>query len=647
MYLFAPYIVALPLAGFLLNGLFGKKFASEKISGAIGAGVIGIAFALAAAIFAEMLASPPESRSHVVSLFSWITAGSLTVDWAYQIDQLSILMTLIVTGVGFLIHLYSIGYMHGDPAFWRFFAYLNLFIVMMLNLVMANNFVLMFLGWEGVGLCSYLLIGFWHDRKFDTGGYAPGTATTADAAKKAFIVNRIGDFGFLIAIFMIFQQFSSVRFDEVFLKASAVTVQGDKTMFWITLLLFLGATGKSAQIPLYIWLPDAMAGPTPVSALIHAATMVTAGVYMVARCALLYALSPATMSIVAIIGTATAFFAATMGLVQNDIKKVLAYSTVSQLGYMFMGLGVGAFTAGIFHVMTHAFFKALLFLGAGSVIHAMHDEQDITAMGGLKTTMPTTYKTFFVAALAISGIPPLAGFFSKDEILFRTFAEGSILLWLVGWVTAGMTAFYMFRLVILTFEGTPRWGHDKHPHESPVLMTLPLVILGVLSVIGGFTGVPQALGGSNALERWLEPVFAKATEHLTRIHETSVTMEYFLMILSVVAGVAGIFVARGVFSKPERIGRVPASAWYRLLWRKYYVDEVYDAAVVTPVVRGSEKLLWRGFDVNVIDGIVNGTAKLIDLGSQQIRKLQAGVVQVYAVTFVLGILIILGILILK
>jgi NADH-quinone oxidoreductase subunit L len=647
MYTLVPYITLLPLAGFVLNGFFGKKIASEKLSGFIGSAAVGLAFAVAGAIFVSMLQSPVEDRSHVVSLFSWISAGSLSIEWAYQVDQLSILMTLIVTGVGFLIHIYSIGYMHRDPAFWRFFTYLNLFIFMMLNLVLANNFVLMFLGWEGVGLCSYLLIGFWHDRKFDTGGYAPGTATTSDAAKKAFVVNRIGDFGFLIAIFMIFQQFGSLRFDEVFLKASAITSSGDKTMFWITLLLFLGATGKSAQIPLYIWLPDAMAGPTPVSALIHAATMVTAGVYMVARCAVFYALAPTTMEIIAIVGTATAFFAATMGLVQNDIKKILAYSTVSQLGYMFMGLGVGAFTAGIFHVMTHAFFKALLFLGAGSVIHAMKDEQDITAMGGLKSHMPKTYKTFFVAALAIAGIPPLAGFFSKDEILFRAFSEGSFAFWLVGWLTAGMTAFYMFRLVVLTFEGKPRWGHEKHPHESPALMTAPLIVLALLSVVGGFTGIPTALGGNNALEQWLEPVFERANAHLTHVHETSVTMEYLLMILSVIAGVVGIVVARSMFSKPDRITAKPVSFWYRLLWRKYYVDEIYDAAIVSPAVRGSDKILWRGFDIGIIDGLVNGTAKVIDLASQQIRKIQVGVAQTYAFAFVVGILVILGILILK
>ncbi len=450
-----------------------------------------------------MLVSEVEQRKQVVVLFSWLstftgTASALNVHVAYQIDQLSILMTLIVTGVGFLIHVYSIGYMQSDRGFWRFFSYMNLFIFAMLNLVLADNFLLMFLGWEGVGLCSYLLIGFWYEKKI-----------TGDAAKKAFVVNRIGDLGFILAMLMIFSTFGSLNFSSVFSGASLMMV-GNTTILWITLLLFVGAIGKSAQIPLYVWLPDAMAGPTPVSALIHAATMVTAGVYMVARCSILFALAPVTMEVVAIIGAVTAVFAATIGLVQNDIKKVLAYSTISQLGYMFLAMGVAAFSAGIFHLMTHAFFKALLFLGSGAVIHAMHDEQDIQKMGGLKEYLPVTYRTFLIGAIAIAGIPPFAGFFSKDEILWKAFSseQGSWILWLLGAVGVTMTAFYMFRLVILTFEGNKRFDyHHLHPHEASKTMTVPLIILAVLSVIGGFIGIPPA----NAIENWLEPVFSTGT----------------------------------------------------------------------------------------------------------------------------------------
>jgi NADH-quinone oxidoreductase subunit L len=647
---FTPYIVFLPFVGFLINGLFGKKINSEKLSGIIGSSTIGISFAIAAMIFFEMLKLPVEGRSNVVTIFNWISAGSFSINVAYQVDQLSILMTLIVTGVGFLIHVYSIGYMRGDSGFWRFFSYLNLFIFMMLNLVLANNFLLMFLGWEGVGLCSYLLIGFWHDRKFDTGGYKKGEATTSDAAKKAFVVNRIGDFGFLIAMFLIFKLFGSLTFEDVFSRASVMITTGDKTMFWITLLLFLGATGKSAQIPLFVWLPDAMAGPTPVSALIHAATMVTAGVYMVARCSILYALAPAAMHIVAIIGIATAIFAATMGLVQNDIKKVLAYSTISQLGYMFLGLGVGSFAAGIFHVMTHAFFKALLFLGAGAVIHAMHEEQDIQKMGGLKKHMPTTYKTFFIAALAIAGIPPLSGFFSKDEILWKAFSQGSTVFWLFGWLGAGLTAFYMFRLVSLTFEGEPRWAHDKLPHEAPKVMTIPLMILAILSVIGGFVGIPQSLSGDNAIEHWLEPVFERANAQLAIYHSGSMSLEYLLMALSILIAVTGIVFARRIYLRQPKIAEqfsISFSGLYKLLWNKYYIDEIYDSAVVTPTVKGSDKLLWKGFDVGIIDGIVNGTAKLIGLSSGILRRIQAGVAQSYAAYFVIGIIIVLGILVFR
>ncbi|MDP2363256.1 MAG: NADH-quinone oxidoreductase subunit L, partial [Ignavibacteria bacterium] len=451
--------VVLPLVGFLINGIFGSRIKNEKLIGIIGSGVIGISFLIALGALLETIALPVDQRQKIVTLFSWLSVGNLDVSFAYQVDQLSLVMSLIVTGVGFLIHVYSIGYMHGDKSFWRFFAYLNLFIFAMMNLILADNFVLLFLGWEGVGLCSYLLIGFWYDRKFEK-------STTSDAAKKAFVVNRIGDFGFLLGMFLIYMTFGSLNFNEVFSRAVSINVS-TVTFGFIAIFLFIFETGKSAQIPLFVWLPDAMAGPTPVSALIHAATMVTAGVYMVARTSIIFASAPDILMVVAIIGALTAFFAATIGIVQNDIKKVLAYSTVSQLGYMFLAMGMGAFSAGIFHLMTHAFFKALLFLGAGSVIHAMHHEQDIQKYGGLKKYMPRTYLTFLIAALAISGIPPLSGFFSKDEILWYSFANGNMFFWILGAGTAMMTAFYMFRLYILTFEGKERFGHDKHPHESP------------------------------------------------------------------------------------------------------------------------------------------------------------------------------------
>ncbi len=634
--------VFLPLAGFAVNGLFGRRIGSELASGIIGCFTVAAGFAVACMVFVEMLGVPPEERLHTVTLFPWISAGGLQVSFAYQIDPLSVLMMLVVTGVGFLIHVYSIGYMRGDPGFPRFFAYLNLFIFAMLTLILADNFLLMFLGWEGVGLCSYLLIGFWYDRKFEQ-------STTADAAKKAFIVNRIGDFGFLIGMFLIFSAFGTLNFQGVFAQASAYPV-GTPVIVWITLALFLGATGKSAQIPLFVWLPDAMAGPTPVSALIHAATMVTAGVYMVARCSLLYALAPVSMEVVAVIGAATALFAATIGLVQNDIKKVLAYSTISQLGYMFLAMGVGAFAAGIFHVMTHAFFKALLFLGSGAVIHALHDEQDIRKMGGLKAALPVTYRTFFVGALAIAGIPPFAGFFSKDEILWRSFAAGHWLLWLAGIIGAALTAFYMFRLVALTFEGDKRWDAGKHPHEAPRSMTIPLVILAVLSLVGGFAGLPESLGGGNGLESWLEPVFRRAEEKILIAGTTSGSTEYLLMALSVVVALSGVVIARFWYLRnreiPDRLSAVLPKA-YALLSNKYYVDELYTATVVTPVIKGSEKLLWKVVDVGMIDWAVNALARTLGAISRVTRRVQTGVAQSYVFVFILGVVAIVGWLLAK
>lgn len=624
-----------PLIGFIVNGLFGWRIRGEKIIGWFGSLTVGASFIVSLLVYIELLGLPSYERKFIVEYFSWIKTGALDVSFSYLVDPLSILMAMVVTGVGFLIHVYSIGYMHGDRGFARFFAYLNLFIFMMLTLVLADNYLLMFLGWEGVGLCSYLLIGFWYDKPFER-------MTTSDAGRKAFIVNRIGDFGFLIGLFLIYKYFGSLNFNTVFSIADKLSV-GDATVFWITLLLFVGATGKSAQIPLYVWLPDAMAGPTPVSALIHAATMVTAGVYMIARSAVLYALAPTTMTIVAIIGALTAVYSASIGLVQNGIKKVLAYSTISQLGYMFLAMGVGAFSAGIFHLTTHAFFKALLFLGAGAVMHALDNEEDIQKMGGLKEHLPITYKTFFVASLAIAGIPPLSGFFSKDEILWGAYSRGSFLLWLLGAVGAFMTAFYMFRLVALVFETPPRYG-AKHPHEAPKVMTIPLIILGFFSVVSGFVGIPESFGVKNLIHHWLEPVFDDANTKLILEHVHSSAEEFLLMSLSVLIGVGGILFARYLYLKRMDIVRklTQSFSWiYKLIYNKYYVDEIYDTIVVKPVTWGSEKLLWRFFDVKIIDGVVNSSAKITLVISSILRFVQNGIVQFYAVVFIIGVLLII------
>ncbi len=628
--------VLLPLLGFLFNGLFGRKIKNEKLIGIIGSGTVGLSFIIAVGAFFQTLALPVEQRQNIVTLFTWMKVAGLNISFAYQVDQLSLIMAMIVTGVGFVIHVYSIGYMHGDKGFWRFFAYLNLFIFAMMNLILGDNFVLLFLGWEGVGLCSYLLIGFWYDRKFEK-------STVPDAAKKAFIVNRIGDFGFLLGMFLIYMTFGSLNFNEVFSRAASFGVD-QSTFNFIALFLFIGATGKSAQIPLFVWLPDAMAGPTPVSALIHAATMVTAGVYMVARCSILYASAPAIMTVVAVIGVLTALFAATIGVVQNDIKKVLAYSTVSQLGYMFLALGVGAFSAGIFHVMTHAFFKALLFLGAGSIIHSMHEDQDIQNYGGLKKYMPQTYLTFLIAALAISGIPPLSGFFSKDEILWKSYANGNLTYWIIGAFTALLTAFYMFRLYFLTFEGKERFKHDKHPHESPKVMTIPLMILAVLSAIGGFIGISELFSGEggNKFENWLAPVFEGAEKKLAIYGTHTHTEEIILMTITIVGVVGAIWFARYIYLQKPSIANNTAKKFkgiYNLLLNKYFVDEAYDAVVVNPIKKTSESFLWKIADNKIIDGTVNGVASIIGVVSSNIRKIQTGVAQSYAVMMMLGIVI--------
>ena len=622
-------IVVLPLIGFLVNSLLGKKLNSEKLSGWLSSILVFIPFLIGVYSLIELLKLPPESRTIVYKYFTWISAGSFNLDYSFVVDPLSLVMILVVTGIGFLIHVYSIGYMHGDKGYASFFAYLNLFIFAMLHLVLADNFLLVFLGWEGVGLCSYLLIGFWYEKKF-----------TGDAAKKAFVVNRIGDFGFMVAMFLIFANFGTLNISTFSGSIAGFSVNSP-LLVAIALLFFLGATGKSAQIPLFVWLPDAMAGPTPVSALIHAATMVTAGIYLIARTSLLYALAPIASNVILIIGIATAIMSATIALKQNDIKKILAYSTVSQLGFMFIALGTQSYVAAVFHLVTHAFFKALMFLGSGSVIHGMHEEQDIRKMGGLKNKMKITYVTFLMGAIAISGIPPFSGFFSKDEILYKTFINAGILPYLLVLITAAFTAFYMFRLVGLTFFGKPRYGSNVHPHESPSTMTIPLIILAVLSVFGGFIGLPHIFG-YNVLEHWLEPVFANSysiiqTWRPDSIH--SVSTEIILILVSVVVAAASIFISFRKYSKQESFEE--EKGFGKVLENKYYLDEVYDKTVVDPIFKTSNRLLWKIFDVKFIDGIVNGVANFASRTSIDWKKLQTGVIQDYGTFAVAGVIIII------
>ena len=630
-----------PLLGFLINGLFNKKL-PEKLVGVIGSGSVFISFILSAWSFIILTGLPEHARSIHSNWFDWIISGSFAASFSFLYDPLSAVMMLVVTGVGFLIHVYSIGYMHGDGGYSRYFAYLNLFTFAMLMLVMGDNLILLYLGWEGVGLCSYLLIGFWFHKK-----------SASDAGKKAFIVNRIGDFGFALGVFLIFWTFASAGHPTVSLSvithlAPEFLVAGGGLVTVMTLLLFLGATGKSAQIPLYVWLPDAMEGPTPVSALIHAATMVTAGVYMVARLSAVFVLAPVTMAVIAIIGVTTALFAATIGLVQNDIKRVLAYSTVSQLGYMFLACGVGAFASGIFHLMTHAFFKALLFLGAGSVMHALSGELDMQKMGGLKKYMPKTFFTMFIATLAISGVPLFSGFFSKDEILYNAFTSdhGHPILWVFGLLAAILTAFYMFRLLFLTFYGKSRMDPEveKHAHESPNAMTVPLMILAVLALIGGYVGLPHALGGGAWFEKFLEPVFAGTHTAVAEPAHHSNLVEYLLMFASIIAAGMGIIMAyMSYISNPQRpkIMAEKFNGIYKTLLNKYYVDEFYNFIIVQPIIKGST-FLWRVFDVKIIDGIANGSASLIGLFSGKFRMIQTGLVRNYALIFVLGVVVLLG-----
>ncbi|MEQ1760436.1 MAG: NADH-quinone oxidoreductase subunit L [Vicinamibacterales bacterium] len=694
-----------PLIGFLINSTLGRRL-SKTVSGGLASLAMLASFAVAAMSVWQLTGMPVDGRAIEQTVYTWIASGDFVLDLTFRVDPLSAVMILVITGIGSLIHIYSTAYMHDerDSEFARYFSYLNLFAAFMLVLVLGANFLVMFVGWEGVGLCSYLLIGFWFQKK-----------SAGDAGKKAFIVNRVGDYAFILGTLLLFTQFKTLDFQGV---AAAVAPLQAEVGFGIlslaTLLLFIGATGKSAQIPLYVWLPDAMEGPTPVSALIHAATMVTAGVYMIGRNAVLFSHTPFTLEIVAVVGAATALMAGTIGLVQNDIKRVLAYSTVSQLGLMFLAMGVGAFGAGIFHLYTHAFFKACLFLGSGAVIHALHGEQDIRNMGGLKKALPITYWTFLIASLAIAGVPLLAGFFSKDELLFETFRTGHRLLWVVGALTSLLTATYMFRLVFLTFHGQRRHdappvapepieplipsshghgahaaahavagghghaghGHDAHGgddhghggghghgglHDAPPAMALALIVLAIGSVAAGYIGVPHALGGHNALGTWLEPAFeaprlegpaeagaGAAVEPAEAAEESAAgeeALEMTLMGVSSVIALVGIGIAGFIWISRRQIADSMARSFpgvHRLLLNKYYVDEVYDATIVQPVRIVSEEGLWRGFDVRIVDGAVNGVGSLVDGGAWLLRRLQTGSVRAYASSVFLGVVLILG-----
>jgi NADH-quinone oxidoreductase subunit L len=692
-------VPVLPLIGFIVNGLLsllpathmgptdpsaaGHEHAGEAHGGhddhhhparhqyarivtIVGPAVLAVAFAITAAIFGLMFVAHAE-EPFVRTLFPWLVTGGLHVDAALQVDQLSIVMTMVVTGVGFLIHVFSVGYMQDDPGYPRYFAYLNLFVFFMLVLVLGANYPVLFVGWEGVGLCSYLLIGYWYSDK-----------ANADAGKKAFVMNRIGDFGFLVAMFLLFANLGTLDFVGVAAGATELG-QGSAVVTAIGLFFFLGCAGKSAQIPLYTWLPDAMAGPTPVSALIHAATMVTAGVYLVARSAAIFSLAPVASLTVALVGAVTALFAATIGLKQWDIKKVLAYSTVSQLGYMFVAVGVGAYAAGVFHLVTHAFFKALLFLGSGSVIFAMHrafhhtgshaDAQDMRNMGGLRHHMPWTYRLMWIATLAIAGIPPLSGFFSKDEILASVFARtshstladaswlgipGSVLLMLIyvlGLAAAVLTAVYMTRMMLYTFHGPNRSGEKERPHlhEAPRIMTMPLVALGVLTVVGGLINLPAFLGASSqALHHWLEPVTGAASLRITQGEEAHLALgtELALIGLAVAIAIGGIWYA---FARLKPAALVPkaqspdSTGIERVLEHKYFVDEAYDKAIVQPVVGVSRRVLWRGMDTGLIDGLlVNGSGFLMRGLGWVGARLQSGQVGTYAWVLVIGVLAVLG-----
>jgi len=634
-------IPALPLLGAALNGLLGARWPKRAID-AVAVGATGLSFLAALELIREFSALTPQQIPWLKSYFPWILAGNFRADFALQVDQLTIVMLLVVTGVGWLIHIYSTGYMAKEGGYYRFFSYLNLFMFFMLILVMAANYALLFVGWEGVGLCSYLLIGFSFLRK-----------SAADAGKKAFIVNRIGDFGFMLGMFLMFKTFGSLNFADVFSGAAKMPVEAMSAAGVLTataLLLFVGATGKSAQLPLYVWLPDAMEGPTPVSALIHAATMVTAGVYVVARSSVIFAHAPLAMTVVAVIGCATALFAATIGLAQNDIKRVLAYSTVSQLGYMMLACGVGAFAVGIFHLFTHAFFKALLFLAAGSVIHAMSGEQDLRKMGGLRKKIPWTFWTMFMATLAIAGAPGFSGFFSKDAILWKTASSvygtsaNNKIFWAIALATAVLTAVYMFRLLFLAFFGAPRYNEEHvHVHESPRSMLVPLVVLALLSVVGGWVGIPELLGGSDRFEHFLSPAFAaaekaapEAAEHAAKY---SHQLEMLLMGSAIFGAAVGVLIAwrRFLVGKPGFLkGTAFQKNVQKLLSNKYYVDEMYDALVVRPIHWASNAVLWRVVDERGIDGSVNGLAHAARAVGERVRQVQSGNTRSYATWVVFG-----------
>ena len=629
-------ILALPLLGSAINGLFGKNWPKAAVHG-IAIGSVSLSFLSVLEGVREFLQLSPADIPVIRNYFSWIASGPFRVNFSLQVDQLTVIMLLVVTGVGLLVHIYSVGYMAHEGGYYRFFSYLNLFVFFMLTLVLGSNLIVMFVGWEGVGLCSYLLIGFWFLKKSAT-----------DAGKKAFITTRIGDFGFTVGILLTFWTFNTVEYKGIFTQLAAHDAAfATGTLTAIGLLLFAGAVGKSAQIPIYVWLPDAMEGPTPVSALIHAATMVTAGVYMVARMNPLFSRAPEAMFVVALIGAVTAFYAATIGLVQTDIKKVLAYSTVSQLGYMFLGCGVGAYATGIFHLMTHAFFKGLLFLAAGSVIHAMGGEQDMRVMGGLRKHIPITFATMFIATLAIAGIPGFAGFFSKDAILEAAHSgpHANTVLWLLGVAGAALTSFYMFRLIFLTFFGEERFDeHKVHVHESPKNMTIPLMILALLSVIGGWVGAP-AFDGS-WFEKFLHPVFtiyAPGGAEGAAAAEVSANgwgeLLHSLTGWPVIVGVLGLLVAWWFYIKSTDVPKKLAASvtWlYTLLLNRYYIDEIYLALIIRPLIWISTHVLWQTIDVGMIDGTVNGTARLARETGGELREMQSGNTRSYATWMVVG-----------
>ncbi|MCB9474093.1 MAG: NADH-quinone oxidoreductase subunit L [Candidatus Delongbacteria bacterium] len=644
------WIPLFPLLGFLVNGLLGKRL-PMKLSGTLASVAIGASFVTSVLVFMQFVQLEESARLISVSFFHWMHVGGLSLDWTLQLDPLSLVFALFVSGVATLIHIYSIGYMSEEKSYWRYFAYLNLFCFSMLMLVLGGNYLVMFLGWEGVGLCSYLLIGFWFT-----------DMEKAIAGKKAFVVNRIGDFGFLVAMFLMFAHYGTLDFLPLF-----DAIGGEASGSWlptaIALFLFIGATGKSAQIPLYVWLPDAMAGPTPVSALIHAATMVTAGVYMIGRSHVIYTLAPTALAVVATVGALTALFAASMGLAQNDIKKVLAYSTVSQLGYMFLGMGVGAYSAGLFHVVTHAFFKALLFLGSGAVIHAMHhvyhavhdhhkDPQDMRNMGGLKSHLPITYWTFLIGTIAIAGFPPLSGFFSKDEILWKTWESGHTVLWLLGFCAAGLTSFYMFRLLFMTFHGKYRGTAQEasHFHENPLVMTVPLMVLAVLAAIAGFWGLPHFLDVAhvgNRFDEFLAPVFYSGSElHLRHAMagHGNVAMEWLLAGLSVCVAIVGLLVARRLYLREDRkaaslVAQFPGL--HRQLLNKWYVDELYQTIVIKPIGATCD-FLWKYVDALIIDGAVNGLGSLCVAAGQGVRRLQGGRLSHYLALMAAGTAVLIG-----